>query len=77
MKYILKYKGYYVKKSKRTSWRNISVILTEDINEAEVFTEKLDYFQNSEGSMWFTKESEGYVDINDLKFIKVRLEEVE
>lgn len=77
MKYVLKYRGHYVKQLKRVSHEDISIRLTQDINEAEVFTEKLDYFQNSEWSMWFTDELKGYVDMSELKFIKVRLEEVE
>lgn len=76
MKYVLKYKGYYVKLLKRVSHEDISIRLTQDINESEVFTEKLDYFQNSEWSMWFTDELKGYVDMSELKFVKVRLEEV-
>lgn len=77
MEYILKYKENYVKQLKRMSHEDISIRLTQDINEAEVFTEKLDYFQNSEWSMWFMCELKGYVDMSELKFIKVRLEEVE
>ncbi len=77
MKYILKYKGNYVKLLKRVSYEDISIRLTQDINESEVFTEKLDYFKNSAWSMWFTEQSKGYVDTSELKFIKVRLEEVE
>lgn len=77
MKYVLKYKGYYVKQLKRMSHEDISIRLTQDINESEVFTDKLDYFQKSEWSMWFTEQSKGYVDMSELKFVKVRLEEVE
>lgn len=77
MKYVLKYKGDYVKLLKRVSHEDISIRLTQDINEAEVFTEKLYYFLHSKWSMWFTEQSKGYVDTSELKFVKVRLEEVE
>lgn len=77
MKYVLKYKGNYVKQLKRMSHEDVSIRLTQDINDSEVFTEKLDYFQNSEWSMWFTEGLKGYVDMSELKFVKVRLEEVE
>ena len=77
MKYVLKYKENYVKQLKRVSREDISIRLTQDINESEVFTEKLHYFLHSKWSMWFTEQSKGYVDTSELKFIKVRLEEVE